>query len=335
MEVTVAEEIANVSRNAPHVVLLGAGASRAAFPHGDANGRRLPVMTDFVQVVGLQPLLDEAGVHWNGVNFEDVYSGIVGAGNPVREKIEAATHAYFSSLVLPADATLYDRLVLSLRPKDVIATFNWDPFLIQAVRRNGLLREHVQLAFLHGNVLQGYCATDNLHGLRGSDCPNCGGALADVPLLYPIGEKNYENNPAIRSAWDLTREAFKSAFMVTVFGYGAPASDRGAVTLLEESWGAVADRQFEQFEVIDIRPEGELMTSWKGFIHTHHYEVHSTFDESWIRNHPRRTGEAYWNQYMMTAFIRPNPVPDFADLALLHRWFKPLIDVERGANALT
>lgn len=335
MEVTVAEEIANVSHGSPHVVLLGAGASRAAFPDGDANGRRLPVMADFVEVVGLQGLLDSAGIPWKGLNFEDVYSGVVRTGHAIREEIEAATHAYFSSLALPEHVTLYDRLVLSLRPKDVVATFNWDPFLIQAVRRNGLLPDHVKLAFLHGNVLQGFCATDNLHGLRGKDCPRCGVALADVSLLYPIGEKEYENSPAIKSAWALTREAFKSAFMVTVFGYGAPASDRGAVTLLKESWGAVEERQFEQFEMIDIRPEDQLKESWKEFIHTHHYEVHTAFDESWLRNHPRRTGEAYWNQYMMAAFIEPNPVPGFADLGSLHAWFKPLIDAERNAEAHT
>ena len=36
----------------PHAVLLGAGASRAAFPSGDAGGRQLPVMSDLVDVVG-------------------------------------------------------------------------------------------------------------------------------------------------------------------------------------------------------------------------------------------------------------------------------------------
>lgn len=333
MEMTVAQEIADVSHGAPHVVLLGAGASRAAFPNGDANGRRLPVMADFVEVVGLQALLDAAGVPWKGFKFEDVYSGVVRTGHPVREQIEAATHAYFSTLKLPDHVTLYDRLVLSLRPKDVIATFNWDPFLIQAVRRNGVLSTHVKLAFLHGNVLQGFCAKDSLHGLRGSTCPLCGSSLADVPLLYPIGEKDYEDTPAIKSAWDLTREAFKAAFMVTVFGYGAPSSYRGAVALLKESWGSVEDRQFEQFEVIDIRPEDQLMESWKEFIHTHHYEVHAAFEDSWIKSHPRRTGEAYWNQYLMAAFIEPNPVPSLSALDSLHDWFKPLIDAEREAES--
>ena len=32
----------------PHVVILGAGASLAAFPDGDKNGRKLPLMNDIV-----------------------------------------------------------------------------------------------------------------------------------------------------------------------------------------------------------------------------------------------------------------------------------------------
>jgi hypothetical protein len=45
----------------PHVVILGAGASLAAFPNGDKHGRKLPLMWNIVDVVGLSPLLDNAG----------------------------------------------------------------------------------------------------------------------------------------------------------------------------------------------------------------------------------------------------------------------------------
>ena len=36
----------------PHVVFLGAGASKAAFPHGDRNGRHLPLMNELPSVLG-------------------------------------------------------------------------------------------------------------------------------------------------------------------------------------------------------------------------------------------------------------------------------------------
>lgn len=48
----------NVNRS-PHVVLLGAGASLASFKEGDANKRILPLMNNFVEVVGLNKLLEK------------------------------------------------------------------------------------------------------------------------------------------------------------------------------------------------------------------------------------------------------------------------------------
>ena len=67
----------------------------------------------------------------------------------------------------------------------------------------------------------------------------------------------------------------------------------------------------EQFEIIDVRhPEDELLKTWDPFIHSHHYEVHTTAYESWLLTHPRRSGEAYINQYLEVAlFIEENPIP--------------------------
>lgn len=330
MEKTVADEIAQVSIGRPHVVLIGAGASRAAFPQGDANGRRLPLMADFLDIVPVQDILTDAGVEFRGRNFEDVYSELFLDSTKIDslKRLDLAVFQYFDALKLPDTPTLYDILVLSLRSKDVIATFNWDPFLIQAVRRRRIRAPAPRLVFLHGNVLQGYCPIDGVQGVRGSRCSMCGAQRVDVPLLYPIGEKNYNSVPAIDSAWRNVKWAFENAFMVTVFGYGAPKSDVEAIRLLQEAWGDWHKREFEQFEIIDIRPSADVVASWDGFIHTHHYEVHREFKESWIAKHPRRTGEAWWNQYLMAAFIDNNRIPDVASLTELEAWFGPLIEAE-------
>ena len=58
--VTVDQAIHNTQMRRPHVVIVGAGASRAAFPDGDRNGALLPLMVDFVDVVGLAQALEEA-----------------------------------------------------------------------------------------------------------------------------------------------------------------------------------------------------------------------------------------------------------------------------------
>lgn len=334
MEKSVADEIAQVTMGRPHVVLLGAGASRAAFPRGERNGRLLPLMLDFFDVVPVRDIINSAGIPWKGRNFEDIYADLVSdaAKTLFRESLEQVVFDYFSSLELPNTPTLYDHLVLSLRPKDVIATFNWDPFLIQAVRRNSHFAGPPKLLFLHGNVLQGYCQRDNLHALRGSTCSHCGQPVGPVRLLYPIRKKDYETEPPIRSAWQVVKRAFKNAFMVTIFGYSAPLSDRGAVELLQAAWGKWQGREFEQFEVIDVRDEESLVESWDGFIHTHHYEIHKDFYESWLAKHPRRSGEAYWNQYMEAAFIEDNLIPRLDSLDELWRWYKPLIEAESAAE---
>ena len=318
----------------PHVVLLGAGASRAAFPNGERNGRRLPLMLDFADIVPVADIFAEAGIPLGGQNFEDAYTELVLATDraSLRDAVERVVFDYFASLELPDTPTLYDHLVLSLRPKDVIATFNWDPFLIQAVMRNGHLGGYPRLLFLHGNVLQGYCPTDNLHGRRGAPCSRCDQELKPVRLLYPIRENDYETDRAISSAWNAVKAAFANAFMVTIFGYSAPQSDRGAVDLLRAAWGGSQKRSLEQFEIIDVKDEGSLVASWKEFIHTHHYEIHTDFYESWIANHPRRTGEAYWSQYMEAAFIDNHLVARPNRLEELWKWFEPLVAAERTAN---
>ena len=69
-------ELSKISMERPHVVLLGAGASRAAFPQGDKNGVKLPVMCDLVEMVGLDRILERSGIDYANRNFEEVYSDL-------------------------------------------------------------------------------------------------------------------------------------------------------------------------------------------------------------------------------------------------------------------
>lgn len=315
---------------APHVVLLGAGASRAAFPLGDRNGHFLPLMTDFGRLEEVSKLLLSAGINPDG-NFEEVYSDL--AGDPDHEdlcrRLEASVYRYFSQLALPDTPTIYDHLIVALRPKDVIATFNWDPFLIQAARRHSYLGNSPRLLFLHGNVLHGYCAGDRISGVRGAKCSVCGKPLKPDPLLFPIAQKDYEADPAIFAAWESLRDVLKHAFMLSIFGYGAPKSDLAAVDIMKAAWGDVSDRWIEQTEIIDIRTEPELRDLWDPFIHTHHYDILRSFYDCWLAKHPRRTGEAFRSQHMEALFIEEHLLPSEASLQELRAWLKPLIDVER------
>ena len=123
----------------PHVVLLGAGASLAAFPNGDRSGKRIPLMNDLVDVLGLKALVRQTRQGFaNKTDFEGIYSKLDSSPQHanITKRIEHAVENYFSSLKLPDYATIYDRLILSLRKEDAVFTFNWDPFLFDAYQRN-------------------------------------------------------------------------------------------------------------------------------------------------------------------------------------------------------
>jgi hypothetical protein len=179
--------------------------------------------------------------------------------------------------------------------------------------------------------LSGFCEKNNVHGTVGFNCSKCGEPFKPTKLLYPIESKDYDSAPAIKDAWDGAKWAFINAFMVTVFGYGAPTSDMGAMDLLKNAWtsrGKSGKREFEEFEIIDIRDEEPLVKSWEEFIFSHHYRVKKSFYDSWLIGQPRRTGKAWWTQFIEANWIEGNKVPLFDNLEDLWKWYEPLIDAE-------
>jgi len=330
MEISVEQEIKQIEMGKPHVVILGAGASSAAFLNGDKNGVKLPLMNNFVDILGLDDLLAQTGIDFKTDNFEEIYDQIHRNENhqKIREELEKVIYDYFSVLEIFDKPTIYDHLLLSLRDKDIVATFNWDPFLLQAYQRNAHKFKLPRLLFLHGNVGVGYCKKNKVVGINGNGCSKCGCPLSPTKLLYPIAEKDYHLDDFISSQWKELSQNLQSAFMITIFGYGAPQSDVSAIDLLKSAWGDVNQREMEQTEIIDIRNEDDLHDTWEPFIHTHHYETHSSFYESWIAKHPRRTGEAYINQYYNAQFIDNNPIPKEVVFSDLWDWLEPLKHVE-------
>jgi hypothetical protein len=118
-------DIAMNVNHSPHVVILGAGASAAACPTGDRNGRRVPLMADLVEAIGLTERLMTPGVDLAAVaDFEQLYQEIASdhRHESLRLDVERTVRDYFASLVLPEGVTIYDELLLSLRTKDLIAT---------------------------------------------------------------------------------------------------------------------------------------------------------------------------------------------------------------------
>lgn len=306
------EEYEYYMKNRPHVVILGAGASCAAIPDGDKYGRKISAMSGFIEKLGLGDILSKVELITESNNLEDIYMELDERGKvepvckEVKNELEVAIREYMNGFELPDKATIYDFLVLSLTSKDLIATFNWDPFLVQAIGRVQKYTKNIpQVAFLHGNVAVGYCSKDNIMGNVGMTC-RCGQTLKPTSLLFPIKNKDYASDIAISKSWKQLNNALKNAYMVTIFGYSAPTSDAEAVAMLKQAWGSVDERILEEIELIDIRDEEVVIESWNQFIHTHHYSYHTDFFNTTLARFPRRSCEATFDRLMNCIWLDGN-----------------------------
>ena len=74
---TIEEGINQVFGGGGHVVILGAGASIAATRrNGEANGKKLPSMDNFSEVLNLEDILENVPQELQSKNFEKLYGKI-------------------------------------------------------------------------------------------------------------------------------------------------------------------------------------------------------------------------------------------------------------------
>ena len=92
-------EINQINVGKPHLVILGAGASLASLPNGDNNGKKLPLMNNFIETLGLQELLDTSGIEFDTNNFEEIYTWLRSLGFP-------ADHTEYANLVEAGSGSL-------------------------------------------------------------------------------------------------------------------------------------------------------------------------------------------------------------------------------------
>jgi len=315
----------------PHIVIVGAGGSRAACLKGDKNGRHLPVMADLIETVGLRPLIEKAGVRSSVADFEALYSDLAMSDKhrDLVTEMESTIRDYFHQLRIPDTATVYDYLLLSLRPKDLIATFNWDPLLAQAFRRHERLVSMPKLAFLHGNVAVGFCEDHRTCGWYDDCCRVCGRPLSPSPLLFPVKDKDYAAHPFIRSEWARVAQELEAAYFVTIFGYSAPVTDVAARDALLRVWSSNQAREIAEIEVVDIRTEDELLRSWEDFIVRSHCVLTNTVMRAYSSWHPRRSCEALFAATMMNNPWKDDWLPEFQYPAELREWVDPLWKEEK------
>ena len=314
----------------PHVVLLGAGASRAAFPMGDKNGRKLPLMNELPDVLGdiWNKLVTATQVPAS--NFETQYSWIKSKSEHAEEleTVECLIKQYFEEMELPDHPTIYDYLVLGLRSSDVIGTFNWDPLLLQAHERNREVCKLPDLRFLHGCVSYTTCEKHDVLGSEGQTCPICRSKLVTGQLLYPEPDKDYARDSFIKRDWDLVKKAVEHSFHLTVFGYSAPDSDYNARQILLDAWGDEESRGMSHVELIDIASPDHLSVNWRDFIPYDHMMHETDFFDSSIARWPRRTFE--WKRNASFYGLPSEDVGIFKTESLqeLQDWFLELGELE-------
>ena len=328
-------DVKNNCNHSPHVLLLGAGASLAACPNGDKNGLEVPLMKNLAEVVGLDKTFLQHGLKYGGEDFEAIYDDLVQSGKSPElvEEINAAVESYFSKLELPDEATIYDYLILSLRNKDMIATFNWDPFLAQAFWRNMQIvgyEQMPQIAFLHGNVAIGVCKNCRTKGWRYNTCTKCGETFSAAKLLYPVRRKDYSSDEFLASEWERLQHYIRYAYYLTIFGYSAPATDVEARNLMLDVWSENTTRDLAQIDLIDVIPKEEVKKNWQEFIiRDRNYGIRSDFFETYLATHPRRSCDAL---AMATLQQRPwedNHFPRDISLEELQAWISPLVEEEK------
>jgi len=335
MAVSPEVELIEPSFGRPHLFILGAGASRAALPTGDMFGRKIPLMDDLAEVLEVGKLLAKYGIRASDPNFEALYSDLHQSqpGHPVLQELESAVRNYFAGLRLPPEPNIYDYLILSLREKDFIATFNWDPFLLEAAERNARIGSHPHLAFLHGCASLGICDNHRLKAPIPGRCPKCSEKLRPSRLLFPVRDKDYDADPHISGEWSGFEAALQGAYILTIFGFGAPATDAKAFSIMQAAWSKPGVRDLEETEIIDILPRNDLKARWDPFIVRYHYQIRRDFFETMVSSFPRRSCEAFFNRVMLLKIAKANQPPREMNLVDLQNWFRPLIEAENSIAA--
>lgn len=297
------KEFIRLQESRSHLVILGAGASIATIPTGDKNGKKISAMDNFIKNMGLENILEKCLIETNSQNLEDIYSELYNKPKYKKElkALEKCIREDFEKFEIPDHMTIYDYLIISMRKKDLIASFNWDPLLIQAYSRMRQITTDIpDLVFLHGNVLAGFCEACNSYGHFKNRCQKCNDKYIKQPLLYPVKEKDYNSSPFIKEQWKKVKLFMEDSTVVTFFGYSAPKSDLEAINILKSIYNTDVIHSFDLIEIIDIKPKDELIRTWDSFVslkHDHKPQYIKSFFNSILAEFPRRSIEGYTKRY--------------------------------------
>lgn len=316
----------------PHVVIIGAGASIAAC-RLDKNGKEASLLKNIHNVLGLTDELKEYNFSDEQMeDFEKLFSYINGKPEykTLKEKLEHDVFEYFNKLQIPDEPTMYDYLILSLTEKDAIISFNWDPFLIQAYKRNRSVGNLPQLIFPHGNAGVGLCYDCKLKGYANCLCPNCFKELEPMPLLFPIGKKDYNSKPIIVNEWNLAKSVLSRAAGITVYGYSAPVTDVEAVDLMKSANNISNMKDIAPFTIINLQKEKEEQKEkWSEFFDVKMSLYCNNLEESILWKYPRVSLETVFDAILQQhPRAESKPFKKFETLQELQEFVKTITEFD-------
>jgi hypothetical protein len=278
-------------------------------------------------VLELRDILSKEDYKKATVNYEEFFTEIVHRNDKdLIDKLEQRTWDYFSAIKIQNTITLYDKLVLALRPKDTIISFNWDPLLPYAYRRNGFLRTLPALWFLHGNVLNGYCPEHMRIGWNDDKCSVCKKPLIRTPLLHPVFEKDYESHSVLSESWRHFDHELMDSYFLTIFGYSAPESDKAARLRIHKMLDKNRRKNLAQLELVDINYDYLIKSTYKELYKTMHVSLFKSINSSWIMQFSKLSCEALYYATLMQEPIHPNPQLETNNLTELQGWAKEFDD---------
>ena len=312
----------------PHVVIIGAGASIASCPI-DKNGRESPSLKGVHNTIGLTERIKSFGFSESELeDFESFYSNIYGKPEyaELQKELEQAVSDYFSALVIPDEITLYDYLILSLTEKDAIISFNWDPFLMQSYKRNLIVGNLPRLIFPHGNTGVGICYSCRIKGYANCLCNFCNNPFENMPLLFPVGKKKYNDNSIIENEWKEAKDVLERAAGITIWGYSAPKSDTEAYSIIKSSYQKSDITRIAPFTIINQADKRESETKkWQDIFDERMIIYTNTLKDTLLWNHPRVSLETVFD-----AILQCHPredikaYKDFSTLAELQEFVKAI-----------
>lgn len=208
------------------------------------------------------------------------------------------------------------------------------------------------IVFLHGNVCIDYCVQhkqirfincngyveNNLCRTDKGEFQPCNNVREPSKLLYPVGQKDYNQDHFIARQWEILDEYISKAYMFTIFGYSAPVTDIEAKSLMKRAWENNMVRRFSAMHIINRSGEEAAKDTWKEFslCDTEHGQFQVMFSSSkdirnsMLFNHPRRSCEALREATLQQNPQKENKVPKFQTLKELRWWMMPLIIEEYG-----